>query len=506
MARAIPWINIALGFGARGQKAVIRVIERVDKQLKQQLNEVEVKRSLFETKQNLLFIRRWLWFHMTKNRLLFWIGVANLSLLLGASVALLTPIWGDRSTLDRLSGGNSRPQRSEFLRNGLPYQISRPVNILVMGIEPHLGNAWNTSSADFNGSSDTLLLLRLDPDRKSIRVLSIPKDSQVVLPGIGLGKISVANSKGGPAFTSRIVSRTLNNLPIDRYVRVSTNTLEQLVDRLGGVEVFVPLRMVYQDATQQLQIDLDPGWQTLNGEQAEQFARFRASHANDLDRVQRQQVLLKSIRDRLTSPAVLPRLPEIARMMRSLVDTNLTFDEILAVGKFATALSPENLQMMLLPGDLSPFSQDPSSYWIYTPGQNQIMSRYFGVEVAGISPKSKPLTSLKIAVQNASSQPNFSQQVVTYLKGRGFENAYTVADWPDAQRQTEIIAQKGNREAAANLQKVLGLGSVEVAAIGDLESSLTIRVGNDWNYSQPIQSSSDDNSYDWQWGEGSKQQ
>jgi len=62
----------------------------------------------------------------------------------------------------------------------------------------------------------------------------------------------------------------LNNVPIDRYVRI-TNAFEELVDLLGGVEVFVPERMSRLQRHQQLEIDLDPGWQTLNGNQAQQF-------------------------------------------------------------------------------------------------------------------------------------------------------------------------------------------------------------------------------------------
>lgn len=462
------------------------IIGRVDKRLRRQLNQVEIKGSLAEVKRTLWFIRRWLWFQMTRNRLLFWIGVTNLSLLLGAMIALLTPIfWGESSNLKQLSASNSRLPNNTFLSNGLPYQISRPVNILVMGIQPS-PNVSNPTA--ISGSSDTMLLLRLDPEQKSIRVLSIPKDSQVTLPN-GLGKISQANSLGGSTLAARVVSRTLNNVPIDRYLSITTNALQQLVDQLGGVEIFVPQPMSYQDATQKLQIDLDSGWQTLNGEQVEQFARFRASKAGELDRVQRQQILLKALRDRLTSPAVLPRLPQITQIAQTLVDTNLSPEEILAIANYTVALKPENLQMLLLPGDLSPFSQDPSSYWLYTPGQDQIMSKYFGTFTIGTAQKAKALTSLKIAIQNASGKPKFSQQVANYLKSKGFENVYVVSDWLDQQRQTQIIAQKGNIDAATNLQKVLGGGNIEADATGDLESSLTIRVGKDWNSNtQPFQS------------------
>lgn len=451
---------------------MMRGLEQVDKRLRQRLQEVqaiEVRRSLSVTRRNFSSFRRWLWFQMRRNRLLFWIGVVNLSILLGAMVALLLPIWSERTSSDLLSRQNSQQPRSNFLRNGLPYNLSRPVNILVLGIE-----------SSSTGTSDTMLLVRFNPDRPAIRVLSIPKDSQVVLPKIGLDKISRAYALGGAPFAARVVSRTLNNVPIDRYLTINADALRQLVDRMGGIEVFVPQKMAYQDRTQQLQIDLERGWQTLNGEQAEQFARFRASNMGDLDRIQRQQMLIAALRDRLTSPAILPQLPEILKIMQTAVETNLSPEEIRAIALFSVQMKPEHWQMLLLPGDLSPYSQDPSSYWLYTSAQDQIMSRYFGTFTIGAVPKPKPLTSLKIAVQNASGKPQVSQKIVRYLKQKGFTNVYPIADWSDVQRQTNIIAQRGDTEAATQLQQILGVGHIEAAAIGDLESSLTIRVGKDW--------------------------
>lgn len=78
-----------------------------------------------------------------------------------------------------------------------------------------------------------------------------------------------------PVLAARVVSRTLNNAPIDRYIRISTSGLRQLVDQLGGVEVFVPEPMVHKDYAKGLSVNLVKGWQTLNGEQAEAFTRYR---------------------------------------------------------------------------------------------------------------------------------------------------------------------------------------------------------------------------------------
>lgn len=460
---------------------MVKGVEGSNNLSKLQPAEAKVK-GLKDLKRNLLFILYRLWFILRKNRLLFWGGVITFSTLFGASLALITPLWSDHDFLDqekRFPLGSAKLQNSNLWRNSR-YQLSRPVNILVMGIDP-LPGVGGTSPEIFTGFSDTMLLLRLDPNDKSMKVLSIPGDSQVVIPGIGLAKISLANASGGPALAARVVSRTLNNVPIDRYVRITTDAFRELVDLLGGVEVFVPQQMLYRDAAQQLQIDLSPGWQTLNGDQAEQFARFRDSKVGDITRVQRQQSLVKALRDRLTSPAVLPRLPRLTRSMQNYVDTNLSLEEMLALVSFCVELDQDNLQMVLLPGSLSPLSQNPSSYWLDAAGQNRIIGEYFGVYAPGIAQNTRSLNTLNIAIQNASGQRNLGDRVAKYLKDRGFDKVYIVSDWPDVQRQTEIIVQRGNLKAAADLKNILGLGNIEADSTGDLESNLTIRVGKDWD-------------------------
>jgi LCP family protein required for cell wall assembly len=443
---------------------------------------VQAKRQAREARQHLLLI---LWSMRQRNPLLFWGSIITMSMAFGASVALFAPIWPNSNTLTQerqFAGQGFIKRRSpvDFWADASQYQISRPVNILVMGIDPPKNTA-NNAPGIFAGSSDTILLVRLDPTSQSMKVLSIPKDSQVVIPEIGLEKISLANAHGGPALAARVVSRTLNNVPIDRYVRMTTTALQELIDALGGVEVFVPQQMSYVDATQKLEINLSAGWQTLDGDQAQQFARFRNSNVGDLERSQRQQILLKAIRDRLTSPTVLPRLPKLARSMQSYIDSNLSLVETLAILNFGITVEPQNFQMVLVPGNLSPLSLDPSSYWLDGIGINRVMSEYFDVKpLGGMLASRKQLTSLKIAVQNASGDPSLSDRVTNYLRERGFDRVYTVADWLSSQRQTEIIAQQGNLTAATDLQQILGLGIVEPTATGDLDSHLTIRIGQDW--------------------------
>ncbi|HLO84504.1 MAG TPA: LCP family protein [Nostocaceae cyanobacterium] len=422
-----------------------------------------------------LTMPKWLLWILT-----FVLGII-LSGLLVSTLALWTPLWSnlDRTNEDEFGSFANKDQVKLPGFKLDQYKFTRPMNILIMGIEPVKGTV-DGSPESFAGQSDAMLLVRLNPSDQSIRVLSIPKDTMITIPEQGLTKVSEANAKGGPVLAARVVSRSLNNAPIDRYIRISTSGFRQLVDQLGGVEVFIPQAMNYRDSASGFSMNLVSGWQTLNGEQAEQFARFREQGLGDLPRVQRQQALINALVQRVNSPTVLPRLPQITRIMRKYFDTNLKMEEMMALANFSLNVERDNFQMAMLPGTFSRFSKDPDSYWLNMTGQQGLLNDYAGVNLLGIQPDVRPATGLRIAIQNAANQPQLTAQVISYLKQKGFNNVYAAPDWPDTERQTQIIVRKGNRQPAVEIQKVIGLGQIEVSSIGDLESDLTIRIGKDW--------------------------
>ncbi|MDB9340650.1 MULTISPECIES: LCP family protein [Cyanophyceae] len=425
---------------------------------------------------------------LTMPRWLLWILTVVLSIvfsgLLVSTVALWTPLWSNLERTDEELGFSGKdeqkvPLPGELWGNISQYKLSRPMNILIMGVDPIQGTV-DGSPESFAGTSDTMLLVRLNPSNKTMRVLSIPRDTMIAIPEKGLTKVSDANAQGGPVLAARVVSRTLNNAPIHRYIRISTSGLRQLVDQLGGVDVFVPQEMQSQDTSRQLSINLVSGWQTLDGEQAEKFARFREPGLGDLPRVQRQQSLMKALLQRLNSPTVLPRLPQLTRLMRKYFDTNLKIEEMMALVNYSVNLERDNFQMTILPGTFSRFSQDPNSYWLNLNGQQSLLNNYVGVDVPGLKADLRPVHNLKIAIQNASNQPQLTEKVIHYLKQKGFKNVYAVSAWPDTQRDTQILVQKGDRATGLELHKFIGLGKIDVSATGDLESDLTIRIGQDW--------------------------
>lgn len=414
-----------------------------------------------------------------------WVGrgllfglTAVLSTLVGVATVLMLPL--PKALVPQ--GQERAVSVSDLWTKSFNYQITRPVNILVMGIDLPLDLPPDKSPQDvFAGRSDVMMLVRIDPSTASVNVLSIPRDTQVNLVSEGLVKINHVNMTGGAELAAQVVSQNLNGVTIDRYVRVSTGAFRELVDLMGGVEVYVPEAMDYEDQTQKLKIHLEPGQQVLNGEQAEQFARFRNDANGDIGRVQRQQQLIQALRSKLTDPTLLPRIPQAIQIFQTYIDTNLTTEEMLALANFGLGLEQDHFRMVLLPGRFSTPEEFVASYWILDPAaKDQVMQEYFDVTSIAVMSNQHSLSDLSIAIQNASSHPQMGSQVAAYLQSQGFANVYLIEDWVEHQPQTQIIAQRGDLNSATMLESVLGVGQVIPSSTGDLSSDLTIRVGDDW--------------------------
>ncbi|MFM2428971.1 MAG: hypothetical protein RLZZ511_184 [Cyanobacteriota bacterium] len=391
---------------------------------------------------------------------------------LGALVAVTIPIPGAVSPREgqRLLGG--------LVKNGFQYKVSRPVTVLIMGID-RVPEATGRA-AMFSGRSDTMLLLRIDPTENRVTMLSIPRDTQVEVPGIGLTKINQANASGGPLLARESVAGALNGVEIDRYVRVSTEAFRELVNHLGGVRLYVPKDMQYEDKTQKLNIDLKAGWQHLSGEQAEQFARFRNDDFGDIGRVQRQQALLKAMREQVGNPLTIARIPSIIKAMEQYIDTNLTFEEMMALINLGLKMDQKDFQMVLLPGRFSGQDEFRASYWVMdTAGRDRILQEYFQQTdtsgTAAIAP-----ADLRIAIQNAANEPEAANKLADHLIRQGYNRVFVIPAWSETEPTSQVIVQGGQLKVAKQLQQDLRIPQIAAESTGDLDSDLTIRVGNDW--------------------------
>lgn len=407
-------------------------------------------------------------------------SVITLSAALGASLALITPFRAGQAQ------GDGQPfSITDLFKEGLQYGIARPVNILVMGVDLN-PDAEPGSPEIFKSRSDTMLLVRLDPGTHKVNILSIPRDTRVEIPEVGLTKINHANWYGGPELASQVVSNTLNDVQIDRYVRISTGAFRELVDALGGVEVLVPQRMFYEDKTQGLYIDLEPGLQELNGRQAEGFSRFRNDQAGDIGRAQRQQILLKALQKKLSNPLMLTKIPHILGILQKYIDSDLSMGEMLALVQFSLQLKSEQLQMTLLPGRFSGPEEFDASYWIMDyAGMDRVMQAQFEVDPpqgyeSATNDDPEQDYWLRIDIQNATPDPEAAYYMASYVQNLGYTNVHVDEDWPTPIKKTQVIPQWGNVPAGRRLQETLAKSELVVDSTGALQSDLTIRLGTDW--------------------------
>ena len=161
---------------------------------------------------------------------LFWRSTYAGCALLATSLGLAASLW-----LPLPKTGLSQNSGDEILKEGgLLRPLARPINVLVMGID-EVPEVEPGSEESFAGRSDTMLLLHLDPDSEAVSVLSIPRDTQVEVPGYGRTKVNHANWMGGPALAREVINHNFNDVQIDRYLRVNTGAFRAIVDAVGGV-------------------------------------------------------------------------------------------------------------------------------------------------------------------------------------------------------------------------------------------------------------------------------
>ena len=181
-------------------------------------------------------------------------------------------------------------------------------------------------------NTDTIMVARMDCREKTVDVVSIPRDTLVNVPWSVKKVNSVYGNQGLEGLVDCV--EDLVGIPIDSYVVVNTLVFQQIIDSIGGVYFDVPIYMIYDDPDQNLHIWLTPGYQLLNGYQAEQVVRFRQNNDGsgypdgDLGRIETQHAFFTALARQVLSLGNIANLPSLIEMVVNNTDTNLTSGNI----------------------------------------------------------------------------------------------------------------------------------------------------------------------------------
>jgi LCP family protein required for cell wall assembly len=201
---------------------------------------------------------------------------------------------------------------------GAGYPLTSPNTILVLGSDARTKGSKEPGAQKIGqpSRSDSILLLRIGGGHNA--TLSIPRDTVVDIPGSGRNKINAAYAIGGPALAIRTVESYLG-IPVNHLVEVNFENFPQLIDALGGVTyrggcVVSKLNGGFKNGGYTLR--LKGGEQEIDGKQALALARTRHNECNpkesDLTRARRQQKILGSIKDKVSSFETFARLPWVS--------------------------------------------------------------------------------------------------------------------------------------------------------------------------------------------------
>ncbi|WP_044894410.1 LCP family protein [Bacillus alveayuensis] len=235
---------------------------------------------------------------------------------------------------------NASFQSQEELNRGSKSELrTKPIDpakdhfsVLFIGVDARPGEK--------NSRSDALILATFNKDDRSIKMVSIPRDSRVKIPDHGKNKINHAHSYGGKDLTVETVE-DLFDIPVDYYVELNFNAFIDIVDALGGVEVNSEREFTEQDSQGRKDaIHIKEGIQTLNGEEALAYVRMRKKDPlGDIGRGQRQQEVIKAIIEKSSSFSAITKYDDIIDTIGKNLTTNFSIGNILALQKYSGSIN-----------------------------------------------------------------------------------------------------------------------------------------------------------------------
>ncbi|HEX7084174.1 MAG TPA: LCP family protein [Gaiellaceae bacterium] len=300
-------------------------------------------------------------------------------ILLGVLVlVVLFVVWGVASYLQFSSGvADANKRLSPDVRSALDKQsgllLSHSTTILLLGTD-------NSALASRSGDrhSDSILLLRTDPSHHRLYYLSIPRDLEVPIPGLGTTKINAAMQAGGTSLALRTIEQ-FTGIPIQHVVLVNFGDFKDLIDALGGVTIDVPKPILSDrfDCPYKTEARCQEwkGWrfakgnQHMNGERALIYSRVRVNQLDpsesDITREARQQAVIQAVMARFTSPGVMIDLPFDGSKLAKPLSTDLTASQLMQLAWVKFRSSNGSAVHCRLGGDLgaggngSPSEDDP---------------------------------------------------------------------------------------------------------------------------------------------------
>ena len=375
------------------------------------------------------------------------------------------------------------------------------INILMMGLDYR-----DWLSGEGPPRTDSMMLVTIDPITKSAGMLSIPRDLWVEVPGFEHNRINTAYflgetyrlPGGGPGLAMQTVENLIG-VPVQYYAVIEFSAFERFIDEIGGVEVLVPERMKISPLGRD-SIWLEAKGYRLDGPEALAYARARKTDGGDFDRAERQQQVLMAVRDQVLEldmvATLLGRAPALYQDLRQGIQTNLTLDQLVALGLLAAQVDLQDISKgVIAPPEMVLLDTHLDGAMVLKPVPDQIRALRDAIftGTGAIAPSVPPETSAeavqiehaRLAVLNGAGLEGLATDTAEYLQGQGL-NVIQIdnADRIDYDKSRVIVYSQNYPYTIRYLAELLGLteGQILQAVFPESDLDLMVILGADWAY------------------------
>jgi LCP family protein required for cell wall assembly len=405
-------------------------------------------------------------------------------------------------------GGSNTPLPSSTPAPIVPkkWTGTQRVTVLLMGIDLREGVTCEDQGTA--SRTDSMMLATVDPVGMTAAVLSIPRDLWVSIPGYENDTINTANFRGdaysypggGPALAVKTVESNFG-IKVDYYVRMDFTAFEKVIDAIGGIDINNQQDIAdpqYPDGACGFEpFYLTAGPHHLDGHDALRYARTRHD-STDIARGERQQEVALAVLKRVKDPAMLPSLlakaPGLYQSLNNNVKTNLTLDQIVALGLLVKDIPLDSVQHKVIDYTYVQEYQTDTGRQVLLPWWDKIRELRDGMFTTAVvqphatvnvdDPAKLAGEAARVEVLNGAGVQGLAQSTADWLKAKGVNVvSFGTADRIDY-TTTFIVDYTGKTPYTASwLANVFNIAEVNIIRGSDANSSIDLKVvlGQDWS-------------------------
>jgi LCP family protein required for cell wall assembly len=341
--------------------------------------------------------------------------------------------------------------------------------------------------------TDSLMVARVDPQKKTVQIISIPRDTRVAIPGKWTTKINAAAVYGGPTLVIKTLKQ-VTGLPITHFVNINFYGFRDVVDAIGGVWIDVPFEIYDTQASGfgKAYATVHKGYQKLDGKHALTFVRTRHTMADsDFGRMRNQQAFIKALGKQALSLSNAFKASSIIDAVAANLDTDLTPAQLADLvlqfkgmkdGGIDTATAPSAAKYV-----------DGVSYVIIDDEKLKAMIARMkkglplevkaGNDTEGSTTPTvtiKP-SEVKLTIRNGAGVSGLGKQCSDFFLSKKFTVKETGNMSQYVYGRTLVVYQKGNEAKANFVRETLGFGDVlPSAGMYDFDTPVMVVIGKDW--------------------------